>query len=88
MYAATNIRSNIMFAICLLNRFCSNLDFTHMIVLQRLFKYIQGTLSYDIEYAFGEQDSHDFVDANWAENVENRRSTDEYVFFVVDDAMF
>ena len=88
MYVATNIRSNIMFAICLLNKFCSNFDFIHMIVLQRLFKCIQNILFYDIEYAFDEQDSHDFVDANWTENVEDRRFTNEYVFFIDDDAIF
>ena len=58
MYVAINIRSNILYTICLFNKFCSNFDF------QRLFKYIQNIFRYDIEYAFDEQNFHEFIDAN------------------------
>ena len=88
MYAAINIRSDIMYTICLLSRFCFNFDSTHMIAFQRLFKYIQSTFRYGIEYAHGEKNFHEFIDADWAENVENCRSISEYVFFIVDEAVF
>ena len=88
MYVAINIRSNIMYTICLLNRFCFNFDFIHMIVFQCLFKYIQSTFRYDIEYVHDEKNCHEFIDANWAENVKNRRSINEYVFFIVDETIF
>ena len=64
MYAATNTRSNFMYAVCLLSRFCSNSDSTHMVALQRLFKYIQSTLLFGTEYAPDEQDPHGFTDAD------------------------
>ena len=88
MYVAINIRSNILYTICLFNRFCSNFDFTYMIAFQRLFKYIQSIFRYDIEYALDEKNSHEFIDADWTKNVKNRRSINEYVFFIVDETMF
>ena len=64
MYVAINTRSNILYTIYLLNKFCSNFDFIHMIAFQRLFKYIQSIFRYDIEYAFDEKNLHEFIDAN------------------------
>lgn len=87
MYAATMTRPDFCQPLSLLSRFCSNPDSTHMAALQRVFKYVKGTLSYGIGFEAGQEDFHGYSDADWAGNVEDRRSTGGYVFFVAGGAV-
>ena len=49
--------------------------------LMRIFRYIQGTKTYGIEYqATINNKLHGFSDADWAGDVERRRSTSGYAF--------
>ena len=50
MFAFTKTRSNFSYAFSLLSRWKSNFNFTHVAVLQRVFRYVKKTLHYDINY--------------------------------------
>ncbi|KAI5317697.1 hypothetical protein L3X38_037404 [Prunus dulcis] len=53
----TATRPDLMYAASLLSRFMNSPTKTHMGVAKRVLRYVQGTLSYGIEYAGSEDDS-------------------------------
>ena len=48
--------------------------------------YISGTLTYGLKFAAHERedDLHGFANANWAGDIDTRRSTSSYVFMVAN----
>ena len=52
MYAMTMIKSNLAYALFVISRYCHNLDSTHVVAIQRIFRYLQSTLDIDINYDF------------------------------------
>ena len=65
MFAFTKTRSDFSYAFSLLSRWKSNFDFTHVAVLQRIFRYIKKTLHYDIDYELDQNCWHEFSNARW-----------------------
>ena len=87
MYAAVMTRPDIAFALSVVNRYCSNPDFTHVAALLRIFRYIQGSLHYGLGYEPGQDHFHGFTDSNYAGAVDGRCSTGGYVFFIAGGAV-
>ena len=68
-----------------LSRFMSNPGKDHSTTVKRVFRYLRGTSDYGLCYQErpgleNMLDIHGFVDANWAGDLDQRRSTSGYVF--------
>jgi hypothetical protein len=85
MYAMVYTRLDIAHAVGGLSRYMSKLGKEHWTKVKRVFRYLYGTASYGLCYQ--ERivldrvlDIHGFVDADWARDMDHRRSTSGYVF--------
>ena len=95
MYAVTMTRLDLINALSIVNRYLINSDSTHVAALQRIFRYVQKTLDYELEYeSFNKKFSHfntlDFYaysDADWVDTKDSRFSTSDHIFFVVEESV-
>eukprot|EP00253_Pinus_taeda_P009578 PITA_09578 len=85
MYAMVCTRLDIASAVGVLSRFMSKLGKEHWTAVKWVFRYLCGTSDYGLCY-HGRPgldrvlDIHGFVDADWAGDLDQRRSTSGYVF--------
>lgn len=55
----------------------------HLLVAKRIFRYLQGAVSYGLFYKKGEKsDLFGFTDSDYAEDLDDRKSTPGYVFML------
>eukprot|EP00253_Pinus_taeda_P026354 PITA_26354 len=85
MYAMVCTRPDIAHAVEVLSRFMSKPGKEHWTALKWVFRYLRGTSDYSLCYQGRPRldrvlDIHGFVDANWAGDLDQRRSTNGYVF--------
>ena len=85
MYAMVCTRPDIAHAVGVLSRFMSKPGKEHWTAVKRVFKYLCGISDYGLCYQGRPRldrvlDIHGFVDANWAGDLDQRRSTSGYVF--------
>jgi hypothetical protein len=85
MYAMVCIRPDIAHEVGGLSRYMSKPGKEHWTTVKRVFRYLCGTASYGLYYEgrLGLDrvvDIHGFVDADWAGDLDRRRSTSGYVF--------
>ena len=75
-------RPDIVYSVSSVARFCSDPTKEHWIAVNRIFRYLQGTKSYGLEYSKGDDDGSlvGFSDAHWAGDSNDRKSTSGYVF--------
>jgi hypothetical protein len=78
-------RSDIAHAMGVLRRYMSKPGKEHWTTVKRVFRYLHGSTSYGLFYQGRPGldrvlDIHGFVDANWAGDLDCRRSTSGYVF--------
>jgi len=77
----TATRPDLMYATSLLSRFMNGPTKIHMGAAKRVLRYVQGTLSYDIEYVRDQSATLiGFYDADWAGSEDDSRSTSGYAF--------
>ena len=82
-YAATTTRPDIAAAISALSQYMSKPSVEHWIGVKRVLRYIQGTTNYGLR--FSTDDSNVLVgysDSDWAGDIDTRRSTSGYTFFI------
>ena len=85
MYAMVCTRPNITHAMGVLSRYMSKSRKEHWTVVKRVFRYLCGTIDHAICYQgrVGPDivlDVHEFVDVDWAGDLDHRRYTSGYVF--------
>ena len=85
MYAMVCTRPDIAHAVGVLSRFMSKPGKEHWTAVKRVFKYLRGTSDYGLCYQGRPGldrvlDIRGFVDADWAGDLDQRRSTSGYVF--------
>ena len=85
MYAMVYTRPDIEHAVGVLSRFMSNPRKEHWTTVKRVFRYLRGTSDYGLCYQGRPGlervlEIHGFVDAGWAGDLDQRRSTSGYVF--------
>ncbi|CAB4021584.1 Retrovirus-related Pol poly from transposon TNT 1-94, partial [Paramuricea clavata] len=88
-YASTATRPDIAAAVSILSTFMSNPSKEHWIGIKRVLRYIKGTLNYGLKFQ-ANGNHHELVgysDANWAGDVDTRRSTSGYVFKVANSTI-
>jgi hypothetical protein len=64
MYLASATRPDISFAVCKLSRFVSNPGDDHWRALERVMRYLKGTMSYGIRYTGHLEELEGYCDAN------------------------
>jgi hypothetical protein len=85
IYAMVCTRPNIAHVVGVLSRYMSKPWREHWTIVKRVFRYLRCTTSYGLCYQGrlgldSVVDIHGFVDANWAGDLDHRRSTSGYVF--------
>ena len=81
-YATTATRPDLAAAVGILSKFMSKPGKDHWTGIKRILRYIQGTLNYGLVFSADDK-SHTLVgfsDADWAGDLDTRRSTSGYVF--------
>ncbi|XP_057834885.2 secreted RxLR effector protein 161-like [Cryptomeria japonica] len=81
----TASRPNLMQVVCMVSRFQYAPKQSHLTVVQRIFKYIQGTLDFGLWYPRNDNFTlMSYPDANWASCLDERKSTIGATFFLGD----
>ena len=92
MYSMVCTRPNIAHAMEVLSRYMSKLGKEHWTTVKRVFRYLRGIIDHEICYQgrVGLDrvlNVHGFVDANWAGDMDQRKSTSGYVFSLFGGAI-
>lgn len=81
MYAAQITRPDICFAVSALSRFNTNFGRPHWEAVKRVLRYLKGTIDFRLTFQPNIDDEMiGYCDADWAGDVDKRRSTTGYVF--------
>lgn len=80
MYLASTTRPDISFVVSKLSRFMSNPGTDHWHALDRLMRYLCGTMSYGIHYSGHPAVLEGYSDSNWISDVADLYATSGYVF--------
>ena len=86
MYIMLKTRSDIAYAVSLVSRYSANSIQTHWNAVVRIFRYLRGTMHYELVYKGSLQALTGYIDFDWA-NDSTRRSTFDYLFNVDSDAI-
>lgn len=84
MYLMLGTRPDLCFAISYFSRFQDKATRTHWTQLKRVLRYVKGTTSYRLVYTCKDE-AHPlagYVDADWANDLDERKSTSGFVFEV------
>uniref|UniRef100_H3GB36 Reverse transcriptase Ty1/copia-type domain-containing protein n=2 Tax=Phytophthora ramorum TaxID=164328 RepID=H3GB36_PHYRM len=83
MYLMVGTRPDLAAAVGVLSQFAADPCPTHWQALKRVFRYIQGTKTHGIEFQASCNDGlQGYSDADWAGDIESRRSTSGYAFMM------
>lgn len=80
MYLASATRPDISFAVSKLSRFTKNPRDDHWSALERVMRYLKGTMSYGIHYTGYPMVLEGYSDSNWISDVDELKATSGYVF--------
>nr|CAE02382.2 OSJNBb0080H08.8 [Oryza sativa Japonica Group] len=80
MYLANATRPDISFAVSKLSRFVSNPGDDHWQTLERVMRYLKGTMSYAIHYTGYPKVLEGYSDSNWISDADEIKATSGYVF--------
>jgi hypothetical protein len=79
-YLAVTTRPDISFAVSHLSQFLTNPTEAHFDAIKQVYSYVYGTKGLGLTYQVGKPGLTGYVDADWAGNVTDRKSTTGYVF--------
>ncbi|KAD3337350.1 hypothetical protein E3N88_32870 [Mikania micrantha] len=82
IYAMVSTRPVIAFAVGKLSRYTSNPSSNHWQAVNRLFKYLKGTINYGLCYSGTPPVIEGFSNASWITNLEDHSSTSGWVFLL------
>ena len=82
MYAMMATRPDLAFAISVVSQFMLKHDAMHWMIVKRIMRYLKGNINMRLHIGGQHINLAIYTDAEWADNVEYRRSTSEYIFFV------
>jgi hypothetical protein len=80
MYLASATRPDIAYAVSKLSRFVSNPGSEHWRALERVMRYLVGTMNYGIYYSGDPKVLEGYSDANWISDADELKATSGYVF--------
>jgi hypothetical protein len=82
MYLASATRPDISFVVRKLSRFVSNPEDDHWRALERVMRYLKGTMSYGIRYTGHPKVLEGYCDANWISDADKLYAMSGYVFLL------
>lgn len=82
MYAMISTRPDIAYAVGKLSRYTSNPSSHHWQAINRVFKYLKGTMDYGLTYSGYPSVLEGYSDASWINNLEDHSSTSGWVFLL------
>jgi hypothetical protein len=80
MYLASAIRPDISFAASKLSRFTSNPGNDHRCGIDRVMRYLKGTMNYEIHYSRHLGVLEGYSDSNWITDADELKATSGYIF--------
>ncbi len=80
MYLSNCTRPDISYAVCKLSRYTCNPSLEHWSAIERIFRYLKGTMNYGIHYCGFPSVLEGFTDANWISDSDETKATSGYVF--------
>lgn len=81
MFTAQVCRPDVSFAVNMVSRFSKNPGRVHWAAVKRILRYLKGTANMKLEYSKdGNSDILGYCDADWASDLDERKSTTGYVF--------
>jgi transposase InsO family protein len=88
MYAMLATRPDIAYAVGVLSKYAATPGQAHWTALKRVYRYLRGTVNMCLTYrGNSEPDLLAFVDADWASDINDRRSTTGFVFLISGGAV-
>jgi hypothetical protein len=87
MYAMVCTRPDLAYAVGLLSRFQSNPGQNHWSAVKRVLRYLVGTADYTLCYGGSDVRLQGYTDADWAGDLDERKSTSAYVFLLNNGAI-
>ncbi len=83
LYLSSATRPDITFAVNNVAKFSANPTKEHWTAVKRIFRYLRGTVNYGLLYTEnGSPDCVGFSDADWAGDLNDRKSTSGYTFLM------
>ena len=79
-------RFNIVYAVSLVSRYLVNSTQTHWNAVIRIFRYLRGTIHYELVYKGSLQALIEYIDFDWTDD-STRRSIFDYLFNVDNDVI-
>jgi len=87
MYLAVATRPDIAHAVSWLSRFNECYNETHWLAAKRILRYLRGTSKFGISYIQSKRPLIEYVDADWANCIEDRRSYTGFAFILASGAI-
>lgn len=82
MFLAVSSRPDIAFAVSMLSRFNNNPHVEHITAAKRVLRYLKGTVDYELQFRKTERKLVGYVDADWGNDLADRRSYTGFVFLL------
>lgn len=83
MYLMIGTRPDIAFAIGKLSKFCDSPKVRHWTAVKRIFRYLSGTRTHGLCFdGCGNVDAYGYSGADWACDMNDRKSTSAYTFLM------
>ena len=83
----TCTRPDILYGVGLISRLMEVPTTSHMKIGKRIFKYIKGTINHGLTFTTSEDfNLIGYSDSDWGGDVDDRKSTTRYIFFMGDTA--
>ncbi|XP_068309864.1 secreted RxLR effector protein 161-like [Pyrus communis] len=88
MYAQVCIRPDLAFAVSVLGRFQSNSGTAHWIAAKKVLRYLKRTMDYMLTYSYVDNlQLVAYIDSDLAGCVDDRKSTNSYIFLLAGGAV-
>ena len=87
MYAMMCTRTDIEYAVGVVNRFMSNTGSEHMAVVKWIVRYLKGTFNMFLRFRFGKPLLEGFTNLNMSPDVDTSKSTYGYIMTYVGGAI-
>ena len=79
----TSTRPDLLLSVGIVSRYMEEPSYSHWKVLKRILRYIRGTISLGLYYTkLNNYELVGYSDSDWCEDVDDRKSTSRYVFFM------
>ena len=85
MYAMLCTRPDICFAVGMVSRYQSNPGSAHWVMVKHIFKFLQGTKDYVLEYQADDLTPLAYIDLDFQSDRDSRKSTSRHVLLSLEE---